>query len=184
MTLSINNSLDQFIKNFIAVHRELGSDGLVQFDAQWPSPCVSEEAKNGDWVAWEPVLQPDTNSFANVEDALDIKLNPEFCSYFSRYYSESISAVAPEGKCELLFAWSREDFERLQQNLIGHLLMKQRLGQPLTLFFAVTDEEDVILSVDNQTGEVVVEQVGKLPSKILAASLSEFIDTLSPHSAQ
>ncbi|GEA13469.1 SecY-interacting protein [Alteromonas sp. KUL49] len=184
MTLSLNKALDQFIEDFITLQRERGSEGFVQFDAQWPSPCLSEDAKNGDWISWEPVLQANTNSFTNVEEALDITLNPEFCAYFTRYYSESISVVAPQGKCELLFAWSHEDFERLQQNLIGHLLMKQRLGQPLTLFFAVTDEEDVILSVDNESGEVVVEQVGKLPSKVLASSLSEFISTLTPDTAR
>ncbi len=53
---------------------------------------------------------------------------------------------------------SHHDFERLQQNLIGHILMKQKLKQAITLFFAVTDEDDIILSVNNNTGEVWAEK--------------------------
>ena len=75
---------------------------------------------------------------------------------------------------------SEEDFERLQQNLIGHLLMKQRLKQPPTLFFGLTDEDDFILSVDNASGEVVLEQVGKLPTRCLAPDLATFVDGLTP----
>ena len=73
-----------------------------------------------------------------------------------------------------------EDFERLQQNLIGHLLMKQRLRQAPTLFFGLTDEEDFILTVVNESGEVALEQVGREPANILAPSLAVFIEQLTP----
>ena len=82
------------------------------------------------------------------------------------------------GACELLQVWNEEDFERLQQNLIGHLLMKKRLKQAPTLFFALTDEDDFVLSVLNSTGEVVLEQVGRPPQKVISPSLPAFIATL------
>ncbi|HCB09072.1 MAG TPA: SecY-interacting protein, partial [Alteromonas sp.] len=96
------------------------------------------------------------------------------------YWSFNLSVKAEQGSCELLQVCSEEDFERLQQNLIGHLLMKQRLKQPPTLFFGLTDEDDFILSVDNASGEVVLEQVGKLPTRCLAPDLATFIDGLTP----
>ena len=43
-----------------------------------------------------------------------------------------------------------------------------------------TDEEDFIISIDNDTGEVVLEQVGKRPSEVLAPNLAEFLAHLKP----
>jgi SecY interacting protein Syd len=80
----------------------------------------------------------------------------------------------------LLFAWNKDDFERLQENLIGHILMKRRLKQEETVFFAVTDEEDMIISVDNASGSVWVERVGCKPHKQLSDSLAQFISQLTP----
>ncbi|MDU0356093.1 SecY-interacting protein Syd [Paraglaciecola aquimarina] len=81
---------------------------------------------------------------------------------------------------QLLQAWNLQDFERLQQNLIGHILMKRRLRQPETLFFGVTDQEDFILTLDNSTGQVLLEQVGLQSNDILAPNLAQFIDLLEP----
>ena len=81
---------------------------------------------------------------------------------------------------QYLQAWSKADFERLQQNLIGHLMMKARLKQSPTLFFAVTDEEDLNIVIDNIKGNVALEYVGKEPHKVLATSLAEFISQTTP----
>lgn len=60
--------------------------------------------------------------------------------------------------------------------------MKQRLKQDETIFFAVTDEEDMIISVDNNNGEVWVERVGCKPHKKISDSLVEFLRQLTPNS--
>ena len=59
-------------------------------------------------------------------------------------------------------------------------MMKRRLRQPVTLFFALTDDENFILSVDNETGEVVLEPVGKPATQVIASSLAAFIEGLTP----
>ena len=56
--------------------------------------------------------------------------------------------------------------------------MKQKLKQEVTIFFALTDQEDFILTVANATGAVWVEQVGKVPHKKLADSLKSICDKL------
>ena len=48
------------------------------------------------------------------------------------------------------------------------------------MFFGLTDEEDFILTVVNESGEVALEQVGREPAKILAPSLAVFIEQLTP----
>ena len=62
--------------------------------------------------------------------------------------------------------------------------MKRRLRQRDTLFFAVTDEDDFVLSVLNETGEVVLERVGKEPQEILATDLTSFLQSLKPQRYQ
>lgn len=180
MASTFDNLLDQFITSFISYHQQGERELYIPFDSAWPSPCYQTLGKNGEAVAWLPVRQDDRVSFENVEEALGITLNKEYCGLFSRYYSDNLTAQAPQGDCELLQVWNKDDVERLQQNLIGHLLMKQRLKQDPTLFFALTDEEDYILSVLNHTGEVVLEQVGRPPKEVIAPSLGAFIKTLSP----
>ena len=178
MALTISAQLDKFVSSY--VEHTKGEGLKIVYDSEWPSPCYEKTAQDGEFVRWTPTLQSPPQSFNNVEEALSLKLNPEYCEYFTRYYSDNLRAAAPQGRCELLQVFNSEDFERLQQNLIGHLLMKQRLGQAPTLFFGLPDEEDFILTVVNESGEVALEQVGKEPSQILAPSLAAFLEQLTP----
>ncbi|MDO6565467.1 SecY-interacting protein [Alteromonas sp. 1_MG-2023] len=184
MALSIRNELTQLIDAF-TLHNESSDRALyIPYDSQWPSPCYLNSAKEGELVPWRPQRQDESLhqalSFKNVEDALEITLNADFCQLFTEFFSNNLPVTAEHGACELLQVWNEEDFERLQQNLIGHLLMKKRLKQEPTLFFALTDEDDFVLSVLNSTGEVVLEQVGRPPKKVISPSLPEFIATLRP----
>lgn len=182
MALTISNELTQLIGAFTSHHERSGSLLTIPYDSQWPSPCYLKQGDEGELVPWEPKRQSDSQqsalSFTNVEEALDIKLNADFCQFFTQFFSNNLPVVAEHGACELLQVWNEEDFERLQQNLIGHLLMKKRLKQAPTLFFALTDEDDFVLSVLNSTGEVVLEQVGRPPQKVISPSLPAFIATL------
>jgi SecY interacting protein Syd len=179
MSAHLTQSLIALSENYIIAHQEkTGALPLVEFDEDWHSPC--EQERVDDNVRWKPVQIEGnkTLSFDNVEQALNIKLHDDIKTYFTTIYSESIDTVCEEGALSLLFAWNEDDFSRLQENLIGHVLMKQKLKQEITLFFAVTDEEDIIISVLNENGEVWVERVGCKPHKKIANSLSEFIETL------
>ncbi len=101
-------------------------------------------------------------------------------TYYSSYWSEGLNASTARGGLQLLQAWNDDDFERLLQNMVGHVLMKRRLKQAETLFFAVTDDDDFIISLDNASGKVMLEQVGLEPKEVLAESLSEFLTQIEP----
>lgn len=176
--IELINQLKQLFSHFINKHRDKYQClPKVEFDKSWLSQCQVGDVSD-DYIEWQPIECNDALSFTNIEQALDCTINAEFAAYFTSFYSESIPAECSEGYLELLFAWNKDDFDRLQQNMIGHILMKQKLKQSMTLFFAVTDEEDVILTVRNETGEVWAERVGSEPHKKLANSIYEFISTL------
>ena len=63
-------------------------------------------------------------------------------------------------------------------------MLKRRLKQPETLFFALTSEDDFILTLNNTSGEVMLEQVGLPPKEALAPDLATFIHSLQPSIAQ
>jgi SecY interacting protein Syd len=152
---------------------------LVEHDEQWPSSCLQGKFDEL-YMCWQPVEATTSLSFENLENALELTIHPSIVEYFTSIFSDSIPATCSEGHLQLLFAWSESDFFRLQENLIGHILMKQKLKQEVTLFFAITDDENIILSVNNRTGEVWAEKIGCKPHKKIAESLGDFIAGLQP----
>lgn len=173
---SVIHFSEQFVVQF---KKQLNHLPLVEKDELWPSECIQGDFDEN-LSKWQPVFASEKLSFSNVEDALGLALHESIKSYYSIIYSENIPAKCDEGHLQLLFAWSKEDFARLQENIIGHVLMKQKLKQPVTVFFAVTDDDDIMLSVNNESGEVWAERVGRVPHKKIADSLSDFISTLLP----
>jgi len=179
--------LQQFSEQYITAYQQThGCLPTIEHDEEWLSPCEQHTTKQkpapqGE-VYWQPIAieKSEELSFENVESALELTLHDDIKKYFTLLYSESLEAQCGEGGLSLLFAWNKDDFQRLQENLIGHILMKRRLKQRETIFFAVTDEEDTIISLDNESGAVWVERVGCKPHKQLNDSLAEFISQLTP----
>lgn len=173
-------SLSLFSQKYLSQYQERYQHlPLIEKDEQWPSPCLSDDYDENHQY-WQPCEISDPINFDNVEKALEITIHVDFKTYFTSLYSDTLDASCEEGALSLLFAWSKDDFQRLQENVIGHILMKQKLKQPLTLFFALTDDDNMILSVNNDNGEIWVEKVGAKAHKKVANSLVSFINMLSP----
>jgi SecY interacting protein Syd len=173
-------ALDGFVQKYVSEIKENSVEMLAEYDPNWPSECYLKSAEAGEQVQWKPILRNDLADFSGIESALELTIHPDIKAFYARYWSDNLNAKSEKGSLQLLQAWNREDFERLQQNLVGHILMKRRLKQPETLFFGVTDEEDFILTLDNSTGQVMLEQVGIRPTEVLAPSMVEFLNVLEP----
>ena len=186
----MSNSLVENLDSFINAYIDLAGDDkrrlLTGFDTDWLSTCLlfSEvqltDVTNGEQMAWRPQLQPASSHLGDLAAALEIEIHPQLADLFCRYYSHDLPATTERGDLDILQAWNQDDFERLQKNLISHVLMKRRLKQPETLFFATTDQDDFIISVDVASGNVMLEQVGKVPTEVLANDIAGFIKTLTP----
>ena len=132
-----------------------------------PSPCI---------IATQPFTLPTT--LEAVERALEITLQADIAAFYTAQFAGDMAARFAHLELSLLQVWSEEDFLRLQENLIGHLIMKRRLKQTPTLFIAATESEQDIVSICNLTGEVILEQPGTKKREILAENAQTFLKNL------
>lgn len=150
----------------------------------WADPVEISPAQYGEvtneQVAWWPVRQQQPLDFSGLEQGLELELHQSLKDFYSLYWGGELTLQHEKGRATLLLLWHPADFIRLQQNLIGHVLMKRRLKQRETIFFAVTDEDDTMLSVLNSTGEVYLEHTGVEVKTLLAADLTSFLRQLRP----
>lgn len=156
----------------------------AQYDPKWPSPC-QRGAPIDDVITWQPEPNPNHASFDNIASALECDIHPDISAFYCQWFADSIPCVfssvdLERYPLELIQAWNQEDFERLQENIIAHVLMQRRIKQPDTIFIASCEDEMQIISVVNATGEVIIEQLGKGKVQTLAPSVGAWLSQLSP----
>lgn len=169
----------QLLQNARQIAESTGTCWFSYADPDLASPCQYGEVSAEQQVRWWPVQRNECQDFSNLEHGLELKLHPDLQAFYGDVYGGGLQVQHPRGKAELLMVWHQEDFQRLQQNIIAHILMKRRLKQRETVFFAVTDDDDIMLSVLNETGAVYLEHAGCEVKEQLAASLPEFLRQLT-----
>ncbi|BBB26530.1 SecY-interacting protein [Amphritea japonica] len=187
MSKNLIDRIDSFISQ--ALKLQLDQQGrlpLTIYDAEWPSECYQSTAEEGQQVPWKPILQSQESNlchdmFQRLELALEYTIHEDIKTWFSQYWADPIPATSQWGDLSLIFIWNEKDCERLRGNLLGHLMTKQKQKQPASLFFACTEPDgEKFLTIDNETGEVWLEQPGKKPIMKLASSLEQFLNELTP----
>ena len=143
-----------------------------------PSPCVISSLE--DRVIWQPQPFDAEENVNAVERALDIVIQPAVHSFYSTQFAGDMLARFENETLTLLQTWSADDFLRVQENLIGHLVTQKRLKLPPTLFIATLDSELDVISICNLTGEVVKERLGTRHRTVLAPSVALFLQRLEP----
>ncbi|MFT4632770.1 MAG: SecY interacting protein Syd [Candidatus Pseudothioglobus sp.] len=152
----------------------------TEFDPEWRSPCELDITTPGN-IGWRPVPQQPMMNFDGLANALEQPIHEDIRTFYTSYWSGHLSATADDGEVNLIQLWNPEDFERLIENLVGHSLAKQRLKQPFTVFIATTEpDSELFISIDNSTGNILLEEPGRPPIRTISASLGEFLDRLTP----
>lgn len=153
----------------------------TEHDPAWPSPCERGAPDADGRIAWAPVLRDAFDLLDPLAETLDVVVHPAVVTFYGRWFSDGFRTAAPEGEVHLIGVWNEDDTLRLQQNLLGHALQQRRRRQPLTFFFALTEEDsEAVLSVDNARGTVVLEIPGTDRREDVAASLAGFLRSLTP----
>ena len=143
-----------------------------------PSPCIS--ATDDDGVFWQPQPFSLEQNINAVERALEIVVQQPLHSYYTTQFAGDMQARFADESMTLLQTWSPDDFQRVQENLIGHLLVQKRLKLSPTLFIATLDSELDVISVCNMSGEVIKETLGTRKRTTLSPSLASFLNSLKP----
>ena len=174
-------ALERLLDRYVDSCRRAGNSlPHREHDPDWLSACqVGEPDANG-IIHWQPRPRDPVADFSGLERALDVEIHPDIKSFYGSYWGSPMQLAAEEGGVTLIQIWNGDDFDRLIENIIGHAMAKQRIGAPLTVFIACTDEGELMLSVENDTGHVVLEEPGSLPIRQVATSLAEFLDRLDP----
>lgn len=184
MTAAVTDALIAFYARCEQVWQTQAHLPQQEFDPEWDSPCFMADTNHPQLLAghkaWLPVKRHEHSSFSNIETALSIELDPQITAFFGAYFSDHMPVLFNDEIIELVQVWSADDFKRLQENMIAHLLMKKNLKQPPTLFIASCADDMQIIALDNVSGEVVREVLGKGISAVLAPDLATFIDQLTP----
>lgn len=181
MTVSnTQQQLDRIMTLWLAHHKD--NLPTVRYDTAWPSPCyVNQSATQDSETRWQPVRQTEpTDMFERLSAALEVDIHPTIVDLYTRYWSDPLALKAPDGSLSLLQVWNTDDLERLRANLIGHAMAKAQQKRTLSLFFALTEPDDGMLTVNNNDGTVWLEYPGKKPVRQIAESLPEFLGTLTP----
>ena len=173
-------------------------------------PFDSEEGRLIAWQPLPRHPDAIGHDFRPLEQALDMEVHPDIKAYYGAYWSAGLEAEAREGHVSLLFLWNQEDIARLNENLIGHafslglrasassrkgrglgasdgsrggrgLRTGKRTRRSMSIFFACTEpDSELFLSVDNDTGTVLLEQPGGRNVRQVSPSLAEFLEELAP----
>ncbi|MBL1378315.1 SecY-interacting protein Syd [Zobellella iuensis] len=159
--------------------RRRGGAPLADHDPAFPSPAELLPAHAGK-VAWQPWRRPEPAGFDNVATALAMPVHAALPAFFGHYFAGNLPVCFKGLFLTLLQPWNQEDFERLQQNQIGHQLMLRKLGLPASWFLASCRDEQRLVTLDNASGEVLLERLGKGPIGVLAPDLATFLQRLEP----
>ena len=116
----------------------------------------------------------------NVATGLDMALHPDLSAFYGHWYAGALAFSFKGLRVEPVLAWNLDDFARLQENLIGHALMQRRLRLAPTFFLAATRQESHLVSLDNLSGAVLLERVGRAENQLLAPDLASFLARLEP----
>ena len=181
MTYEVEAALGRLLDRYVErIRRANGTLPMQAYDPAWVSPCQVGEPDADGMIQWMPKKRSSSADFGGLEHALDVSIHPDIKSFYGRYWGDAMELEAEEGGLTLIQIWNEDDFDRLVKNILGHAMAKQRIKAPLTVFIATTDEGEHMLSVDNDSGRVVLEEPGSLPTKEISPSLAQFLDRVNP----
>lgn len=179
--MMLSTAFDQLITRYVDFYQHHGVDLWVEINSDWQAPIYQQVTDDPDYCHWQPQIQQQPRGFDDLAAALEQPLHESVAELYSRWYAADLALSWQQQPLWLLQVHGPEDSERMQANLAGHVLMKRRLRQPITLFIGIAEEsDDLLITVDNESGAVGLEYVGRPQHEVLAANLTEFLTNLSP----
>ncbi|MDC9592597.1 SecY-interacting protein [Xenorhabdus sp. IM139775] len=179
MTFNVTEALSDFTRRYVEFWQQ--KTGFPPASSELygvPSPCVERTGESV--VHWLPRPFSVQEKLNKVETALEICLQDAIHAYYTMQLAGDMTASFAGQHFSLIQVWSEDDFIRLQENLIGHLVTQKRLKLSPTVFIGTTDTDMGLISVCNLTGQVILEKFGSHERSTLAADLASFLAVITP----
>ncbi|RUO32051.1 SecY-interacting protein [Aliidiomarina sedimenti] len=174
----LQQALADLQQRYRRAYTEAGTVPQTEYLDEWQAPCYDGDVRFG-LIPWRAVVQQPVTNFNDVERGLESQLHTDVQLFYATYFAADLHVALDGQPMTLSQVMCVEDVERLQRNLIAHVLMKRQLQQDVTLFIGTSDaSDDLIVSVHNLTGEVGLEYAGKPQHEKLADNLTEFLQRL------
>ncbi len=185
--MSCLSALEKFLSEYQQAYREKLGEAPRFYAQGEASECLiigeASSEREEDPVLWKAVNRSEPANFDNVAHALSLTLHPDINAFYGTKFAAPVLFDSDFGEGELLQVWNQQDFEYLQQNIIGHLMMKAKLKQEPTWFIGVLGDGDMMITVNNDTGAVYQETPGEEQTQKLADSLEAFLENIRPRVA-
>jgi SecY interacting protein Syd len=151
----------------------------VEYDPEWTSPCVAAVHRPEGAVEWHAVPMTSAPDFTGIEVQLGTKIHPDVKDFYGSFWSGPIESEHLGETVSLRNVWNQESLNSLLNEIVSHVISRRQalVGLPDSIFVASTDS-GLFFSVDNVTGEVMLEEPGYPPLRPIAPSLSDFIKQL------
>lgn len=151
----------------------------VEFDPEWPSPCVATRHSAEDEVEWHAVPMTSAPDFTGIEAELGAKIHPDVKDFYGSFWSGPVESEHLGQYVYLRGVWNQESLDSIFSDIVSHVISRRQEleGLPDSIFVAGT-ESDLFFSVSNVTGEVMLEEPGYPPLRSVAPSLSDFLKQL------
>ncbi|MDC9590628.1 SecY-interacting protein [Xenorhabdus sp. XENO-10] len=179
MTFNVTEALSDFTRRYVELWQEKTGFPPASSELYGISSLCIERTGDG-VVHWLPRPFSVQEKLSKVETALEIRLQDSIHDYYVMQFAGDMSASFEGQNFSLIQVWSEDDFIRLQENLIGHLITQKRLKLSPTVFIGTTDSDMGLISVCNLTGQVIIEQFGSDKRKTLSPDLASFLSVINP----
>lgn len=160
----------KYINAWQEKHQSLPPAGEL---AEIESPCLVT-SENGDKL-WQAVPHAQVKQLEGVEKGIEIAIHSDIHLFYGSQYSADLNLLWQGKPFVLLQAWSADDFERLQENILGHLVTQKRLKLKPTVFIGALDSDTDVISICNITGNVLLERLGTDKIDVLSEDLETFL---------
>jgi len=170
-------ALSELFHRWMTYQQQCGRLVTCPADESRSSPCCGYSETP---LQWAPVMRDPVGHLNNIAEALECSFHPAIHAYYGAAFSGPMTFSFKGLKVSLVQPWNEDDFVRLQENLVAHVLMLKKLKLPITFFLATVPDEQQVISLDNESGQVILEQLGRQQRWVLAEDLPTFLRRLSP----